>query len=257
MRVPSAHSAVIVAVSPLPAMANRISPSRPNCLPSKIPEARPSVETLARFAVAAPGLGASGFASSSFATSGFASSGFASPSFAVSGLAPDSADFISSVLASSAFASGAFSPSSGVQVALSEPSFGSSVMCRSFAIGFGVAPLEVTANFPAASTGAAGGSSTGAPATNMASNLVSESKGSPAATMRFASFPFSSVPTRALMPSSVAGVVVSAASASSLVSPWAIASPRRLRNEPLSCMRWVVNATVVPAAMKRLGLVGA
>ena len=231
-------------------MANRISPSRPNCLPSKIPEARPSVETLARFALAAPGLGASGFAPSGFASPSFAVSGFASPSFAISGLA-------SSVLPSSAFTSGAFSPSSGVQVALSEPSFGSSVMCRSLAIGFGVAPLAVTANFPAASTGAAGGSSTGAPATNMASNLVSESKGSPAATMRFANFPFSSVPTRALMPSSVAGVVVSAASASSLVSPWAIASPRRLRNEPLSCMRWVVNATVVPAAMKRLGLVGA
>ena len=150
-----------------------------------------------------------------------------------------------------------FSPSAGVQVALSEPSFGSSAMRRSFASGLGVAASAVTVNEPAASTGASGGSSTGSPATNIASNFDSVSKGSPEATIRLASLPSSRVPARASMPRSFAGVVVRAASASSLVRPWVIASASRLRNEPLSCMRCVVSATVVPAAMKRFGLVGA
>ena len=165
--------------------------------------------------------------------------------------------FVSTGASAGAAGSAGLAAASGVQVALSVPSFGSSVMRRSFAVGLGVVPSAVTANAPAASTGASGGRSTGRPATNIASNFDSVSNGSPLATIRLASLPFSRVPVRPSMPRIRAGVVVSAASASSRVRPWVMASARRLRKEPLSCMRCVVSATVVPAAMKRFGLVGA
>ena len=138
-----------------------------------------------------------------------------------------------------------------------EPSFGSIAIVRSFASGFGVAPSAVTAKVPAARTGASGSIVTGVPPTNMPSNFVSASNGSPEATTMFASLPASSVPTRASIPSWRAGTVVSAASASSFVRPCAIASASFLRKPPLSCMRCVVSDRLVPFATKRFGLVGA
>ena len=138
-----------------------------------------------------------------------------------------------------------------------EPAFGSIAMESAFASGLGVSSSVVTANDPAASTGASGSATTGVPAMNIPSNLVSGSNGSPDATMKFAIFPCSSVPTRVSIPSIAAGFVVSAASASSGDSPWVIASASRLRNTVRSCIRCVVSATSMPASMKRFGLVGA
>ena len=158
------------------------------------------------------------------------------------------------VAGSSGFAVSAFGP---VQVALIEPAFGSIARRRSAAAGFGVAPSAATVNDPAFSAGASGGVTVSAPATNSPSNFVSASNGSPAATRMLAILPRSSVPILESTPRRRAGVVVSAASASSFVSPCAIASASFLRNEPLSCMRCVVSATVAPCAMKRFGFVGA
>ena len=196
----------MVAVAPVPASETRISPSKPNGAPSNIPHARPS-EMPARLAVALP---ATSFFSSTL-LSAFAAS-LAGASLLVAGLVTSSTGFATSTAAASTgFASAA--GASGVHVALSELSFGSSTMRRSFASGFAVVSSAVTVKLPAASTGASGGNITGAPATKMPSNFVSASNGSPAAMMRLAIFPASIVPARASMPSNFAGVVVNAASA--------------------------------------------
>ena len=202
-----------------------------------MPLPRPSVVTLARFAEALACLGFSSFAAPAPSASGAGCAG------------------ASAFGASSAFTSSSFN--SGVHVALIEPSFGSIASARSLAIGFGVAPFAVTVKLPAASTGASGIIVTGVPPTNMPSNFVSASSGSPAAMTMFASLPASIVPMRASTPSCRAGTVVSAASASSLVRPCAIASASFLRNAPLSCMRCVVSETSLPFATKRFGFVGA
>ena len=218
--------------SPTRAIAMRNSPSRPNGAPSIMPLQRPSELVVFRAVVDAR----------------------SSPAFFDFGAVTVVSVF--SALGASCEASAAgFSSES--HVALIDESFGSSERRKSFASGFGVAVDVSTVNVPAAKSGVSGSAIAVTPAMKRPSNFVSAANGSPAATMMLASLPVESVPTRASRPSIFAGVVVTAASASSGVSPCVIASASFFRNDDLSLMRCDVIATFAPAATKRFGFVGA